>query len=590
MEKRWSLTALYPGFDSDEFKKDKSKFEEKIQILQEWDFEEDKAKVKTAEEFIKTLKKYYQLSMKLNAFSHLKVSVEAKNEKALKMIEKLEKAMVKTTKPMVNFQLWLSEIDNREKLYNKSELLQEHKFFIEELVEKSKYLLPENEEEVIAQMKQTGSSAWTKLQEKLTSTLKVPIEIEGEKKELPLPVVRNMAYKKDPEVRKKAYDAELASYEEVEESVAAALNGIKGEVITLTKKRGYESPLAESLIDSRLEKETLDALIEAIEEKLPVFREFYNTKAEVLGYSNGLPFYDLFAPLGEAEMEFTYEEARNFIISNIEDFSEEMADLYRDAFDNQWIDAEPRDGKRGGAFCYNLHPIQESRILSNFTGSFSDVTTLAHELGHAYHGHSLEEESIINANYPMPLAETASILSETIVTEAALEKADEQQAYSILENYITSAGQVIVDIYSRFTFEKNLFEKRDDSSLSIDELKELMIEAQKKAYGDALDHEYLHPYMWLNKPHYYSADNNYYNFPYAFGLLFGLGVYALSQEEGSQFMSKYNDLLKATGKNKIEDVAKMVDIDVTSSEFWISSLEVIEKNIKKFKELANKRI
>src|SRR6056297_3587167 len=265
-------------------------------------------------------------------------------------------------------------------------------------------------------------------------------------------------------------------------------------------------------------------------------------------------------------MEFSYQEARDFIIANIKEFSPDMADLYLTAFQDNWIDAEPREGKRGGAFCYNLHPIKESRILSNFTNSFSDVTTLAHELGHAYHGYNLENESILNADYPMPLAETASILSETIVTEAALQKADEQQAYSILENYITSAGQVIVDIYSRFTFEKNLFKKRENSSLSVDELKELMVEAQKKAYGDAIDHNYLHPYMWLNKPHYYSAGNNYYNFPYAFGLLFGLGVYALSQQKDGQFMEDYNELLRATGKKKIESVAEMVDIDVTSKE------------------------
>ncbi|HMA58678.1 MAG TPA: M3 family oligoendopeptidase [Halanaerobiales bacterium] len=589
MEMKWSLDSLYPGFDAIKFKEDRSKFEDKIEELEEWNFAEGN-KLENIEDFILTLKDYYKLSMRLKAFSHLTVSVDAKNEEALKMIEKIEKEMVRTTKPMVNFQLYLSEIDNRESLYQESEILAEHKFFIEELVDKSKYLLPEDEEELIAKMKQTGSSAWTKLQEKLTSTLKVPIEIEGEEKELPLPVVRNMAYKNDPEIRRKAYQAELDSYEEIEESVAAALNGIKGEVLTLTERRGYDSPLAEALHDSRLKKETLDALMAAIEEKLPLFREFYKTKAEILGHDKGLPFYDLFAPLGEKEMEFSYQEAKNFILANIEDFSQEMADLYKNAFENQWIDAEPREGKRGGAFCYNLHPIKESRILSNFTGSFSDVTTLAHELGHAYHGHSLEEESIINSNYPMPLAETASILSETIVTEAALEKADQEQTYSILENYITSAGQVIVDIYSRFTFEKNLFKEREASSLSVDELKELMVEAQKKAYGDAIDHNYLHPYMWLNKPHYYSAGNNYYNFPYAFGLLFGLGVYALSQQKDGQFMEDYNELLRATGKKKIESVAEMVDIDVTSKEFWLSSLEVIENNINRFKQIAEKKI
>lgn len=583
---RWNLDGLYTGFDSKKFKEDKSELKRLIEKINDYEFVENTNEIETAENFIDLLKKYHSLSMKLNAYANLTVSVDAENETALKMIEKLEKEMVKTTRTMVEFQIWLSNIEDREKLYKNSEILNDHKFFIEELVEKSSYLLPENEEEIIAKMKQTGSSAWTKLQEKLTSTLKVNIEIDGEEKELPLPVIRNMAYKKDPKLRKKAYNAELDSYEEIEEGVAAALNGIKGEVLTLTEKRGYDSPLEQALKESRLEDESLKALMSAIEDKLEIFRDFYKTKAKILGHKNGLPFYDLFAPLGEKEMEFSYEEAREFIISNIKEFSEEMANLYEEAFKNNWIDAEPREGKRGGAFCYNIHPIKESRILSNFTGSFSDVTTLAHELGHAYHGHSLESESIINSDYPMPLAETASIFSETIVTEAALEKADEEQTYSILENYITSSGQVIVDIYSRFIFEKNLFEERKESSLSVNELNEMMLKAQKEAYGDALDHEYLHPYMWLNKPHYYSASNNFYNFPYAFGLLFGLGVYSLSKNYDKDFMSQYKKLLKATGKNKIKDVAAMMDIDLNSKDFWLSSLEVLEENIKRFNKLA----
>jgi pepF/M3 family oligoendopeptidase len=591
MEENWSLDKLYPGFDSNDFKEDKTKFENIISKLSEFKFNDlNKEKSKTAENFLDLLKEFYSLSMKLNAYSHLTVSVDANNNTALKMIEKLEKESVKMTKVMVKFQKWLSNIEDRKKLYSNSEILSEHQFFIEELVEESKYLLDENEEEIIAKMQQTGSSAWTKLQEKLTSTLQVPIEIEGEKKELPLPVIRNMAYKKDPKIRKAAYDAELKAYEKVEEGVAAALNGIKGEVITLTERRGYDSPLDQALKDSRMEKETLNALISAIEERLTVFRDFYRTKAKILGHKKSLPFYDLFAPLGEKDMEFSYKEAKEFIVSNIKDFSPEMAELYTEAFENNWIDAKPKKGKRGGAFCYNLHPIKESRILSNFTGSFSDVTTLAHELGHAYHGHCLEEESILNSDYPMPLAETASIFSETIVTEAALEKGDKEQVFSILENFISSAGQVIVDIYSRFTFEKNLFEQREDSSLSTEELKELMLDAQKKAYGDGLNHEYLHPYMWLNKPHYYSAGNNYYNFPYAFGLLFGLGVYALSKKTNDDFMEKYNNLLKATGKNKIKDVAKMVDIDVQSKEFWLSSLDVIKEYIDEFNKIAEKKM
>ncbi len=327
-------------------------------------------------------------------------------------------------------------------------------------------------------------------------------------------------------------------------------------------------------------------MLEAMRESLPDFHKYYRKKAEILGHENGLPFYDLFAPIGKLDMKFTYEEARDYIVKNFRTFSDKMADFADNAFENRWIDAEQREGKRGGAFCSNLFPIGQSRILSNFSGSFSSMTTLAHELGHGYHGLCLNDESILNCNYTMPIAETASIFCETIVMNAALKEATPEQAFSILEMSISDAGQVIVDIYSRFLFESELFHTRKDHSLSVDELKGIMIQAQKDAYGDGLDHNYLHPYMWINKPHYYFASRNFYNFPYAFGLLFAKGVYAEYLKRGQEFVPEYDKLLSATGKNTITDVARMVGIDIQSIDFWRSSLDLIRADIDKFVELS----
>ncbi|HEY8362944.1 MAG TPA: M3 family metallopeptidase, partial [Tissierellaceae bacterium] len=283
-------------------------------------------------------------------------------------------------------------------------------------------------------------------------------------------------------------------------------------------------------------------------------------------------------------------EAMDYIIKNFRTFSDKLADFAKHAYENNWLDVEPREGKRGGAFCSNLHPIGESRIMANFSGSFSNMTTLAHELGHAYHGSCLKDESILNSRYPMPIAETASIFCETIVVNAALNEANDEEAIGILEASISDAGQVIVDIYSRFLFESELFQRRKNSTLSVNELKEIMINAQKEAYGDGLDENYLHPYMWLNKPHYYTASRNFYNFPYAFGLLFSKGLYAEYLRRGKEFVEQYDELLRATGKNNIKDVAKMVNIDVTDPEFFRSSLRLIEKDIEKFLELTEKMI
>jgi pepF/M3 family oligoendopeptidase len=585
MDMRWSLDALYTSFDSAEFQEDLKKLDQEMGQLTAWTQENlhtAENAVSKMETYITMLTSILQTQSRLYNYAELVASVDAKNQKALQMIERVQEKAVDLVEPGVKFQQWLGTLGDLDGLIRSSNLLKEHRFFLTETAEKSKYLLSEKEEIVLAKMKNTGSNAWSKLQEMLTSTLLVDITVDGEAKQLPLPVVRNMAYEKDPTVRKTAYEAELAAYKKIEESSAAALNGIKGEVITVSKLRGYESPLDKTLKDSRMDRETLEAMLSAMRESLPAFHKYYRKKAELLGHNNGLPFYDLFAPVGEANMRFTYQEARDFIVKHFGSFSDKLAQYAAKAFDNKWIDAEPREGKRGGAFCSNLHVIKESRIMSNFTGSYNDVSTLAHELGHGYHGECLVEEAFLNSDYPMPIAETASILCETIIANAALQNATEEEAFAILENDLSGAGQVIVDIYSRYLFETELFKRRENGSLSVNELKDIMLKAQKEAYGDGLDHNVLHPYMWVCKPHYYYADYNFYNFPYAFGLLFAKGLYAEYLKRGDVFVEQYDQLLSVTGKMNIADVAKIMDVDVRSVDFWRSSLKLIEQDIEKF--------
>lgn len=588
MNMRWSLDELYTSFESENFLADMDKFNSCIQSLKVWAKENlgnTGEAVRKLEEYLKLEIEFSNLYIKLSDFAELTLSVEARNEKAASVSEELDNKYTELTEVDVNFQKWLGSLENFDELLKDSDFLKEHEFYLRQLKERNKYLLSEKEEIVIAKMTNTGSNAWSKLQNMLTSTLLVDIKVDGQDKQLPLPVVRNMAYDKNAETRRNAYEAELKAYKKIEESSAACLNGIKGEVITLSKLRGYESPLDQTLIKSRLDRETLEAMLQAMRESLPAFHKFYLKKAERLGHKNGIPFYDLFAPTGEGDMRFTYEEARDFIVKNFRSFSDNLADFADNAFEKRWIDAETREGKRGGAFCSNIHPIGESRIMSNFTGSFSDVATLAHELGHGYHGSCLMEESLLNSRYTMPIAETASIFCETIVKNAALKTAAKEEAYTILEGDISDSGQVIVDILSRYIFETELFSRREKASLSVNELKEIMVKAQKEAYGEGLDENFLHPYMWVNKPHYYYAGQNFYNFPYAFGLLFSKGLYAEYLKRGESFVKDYDKLLSVTGKNMIADVTAMMGIDIHSVDFWRSSLKLIEKDIEKFVSL-----
>ena len=577
MEMLWNLDKLYKSFEDEKLEKDIVETGRRLKELDEKitsAIESNDHSMKVLEWFIDKSNELGDLISNVYIYANLNYSVDTNNMKALKVMERVEKYLPSLAVLDVKFTKWLKSLEKIEYVG----VIEDHRFSIEERLKQAKHMLDDKSEMLIATLRNTGSGAWEKLQDTMVSSLSV--EFDGKK--LPLPAVRNMAYDKSPEVRKKAYEAELAAYPAIEKSSAASLNAIKGEVIEMTRLRGYESPLEMTLFTSRMDRETLDVMIKAMKEFLPDFRRYLRKKARMLGYEGGLPFYDLFAPIGGVDKEYSFEDARNFIVKNFSSFSSVLGNYAANAFDSNWIDAKIREGKVGGAFCANVHGIKESRIMSNFTGVFSDVTTLAHELGHGYHGHCLKDATSTNSDYPMPLAETASIFCESIVMNAALKDANHEESIAILEHSLLEATQVIVDILSRYIFETELFEKRKEGSLSTHEMKDAMVRAQKEAYGDGLDENALHPYMWACKTHYYSAQMNFYNFPYAFGLLFAKGLYAMYVEEGDSFIEKYDNLLYETGRNDIRGVLATIGVDSGDIDFWRKSLEIIKEDIDKF--------
>ncbi|OQX93301.1 MAG: hypothetical protein B6I17_03270 [Tenericutes bacterium 4572_104] len=583
--KKWNLDKLYLAFDDPAFLRDMKLLNKLIQktIKKEDEFENYDSKQQKLISFLETEIQLITLVDKLMHFASLVSSIESTNQEAMKSMNKIEVEFTKLTKIEVLFQKWLSNYPNIEEDINNNEFLKEHKFHILEMIKQASHKLDDSTESLISKLIQNGSNAWSRLQSLLTSTLVV--DYEGE--EITLSEIRNLANSPDANVRKSAYEAELKAYKKIEKSIAFSLNSIKGEVNVLTEARGYKTALDQALFISRMKKETLDVMQEACLEYMPLFRKYLKRKAKLLGHKNGLPFYDLFAPIGSSNTKFTIPEANEYILKNFKTFSEELYLMAKKAFTDGWIDYTPRQGKVGGAFCANIHSIKESRILANFTGVFGDIITLSHELGHAFHGESIFNESILNSNYTMPVAETASTFCETIVNKAALkDAASKDEKIFLLESSIQDYTQVIVDIMSRFIFEKSVFEGRKETVFDENELKDLMIKAQKETYGNGLDSNYLHPYMWVCKSHYYSGELSYYNFPYTFGLLFAKGLYAKYLEDKDGFVSLYNKLLAATGKMMVEDTALLVGIDVTKKEFWVSSLELLKEDIDLFLELT----
>lgn len=578
MEQQYSLVEIYPSYDSDEFQNDFKKIDTLLNDLGKLNLEDNLESVKSV---IKILEEVNTTIYRVFSFIELNQAINTTDEKSTYYSNNLNAKLSNYAKTFTKVDKFLGSITVD---ITKDEYLKEYEFFFKNKKQALKHVLPEDIEEVIAKMKLSSSNAWEFMFNFLTS--KASIEFRGEEKTLS--EIRNLAYSEDAETRKEAFYSELKLYDSIKDSIAFSLNNIKQEVNTTSKMRGFETALDESLENARLKRETLDALWSSIDDYLPHFRRYFKHKAKLLGYEGGLKFYDLFASIGESNRTFTVEEAQEFLLKHFATFSDDMVKMVKGAFDNNYVDYFPKKGKVGGAFCSNLPFIKQSRVMMNFDGSLSSVLTLAHELGHAYHGLHVENHLPLNWDYSMPVAETASIFNENLIMSAALNEASEEEKITLMESQISDCAQITVDIYSRFLFEKEVFERKLDHFMMTEELEEIMRNAQEKTYGDGLDPKTYHPFMWACKPHYYSSGFSFYNYPYSFGGLFSRGLYAIYRENPNGFVEKYQELLYATTINNCEDVAKVMNIDLTEKDFWLKSLDSIKEEIDEFIELTSK--
>ena len=572
MSTEWSLKEIYPSFESEEFQRDFERFSNFREVFNGLTLEDNLESIKAA---IAALEEFSVLSSRLGNYINLTLTANTTDETANKYRTLFGNAYAALNSAYTKVYKFIGSVETD---ITADENLKDYEFYFAEAKQQYKHLLSDELEDVIAKFSISGGDGWEQLFEAMTSG--VEGEFKGEK--VTLSEIRNMAYDADAVVRKEAYETELKMYDTIKEPIAFALNNIKQQVLTETSLRGFESPLAQTLEASRMSRQTLDALLEAIREYLPQFRAYLKHKAALLGHENGLPFYDLFAPIGESSRRFTIEESKEFLLENFKGFSEDLAQMTKEAYENNYIDFLPRKGKVGGAFCSNLPFIKQSRILTNFSGSLSDVVTIAHELGHAYHGLHIENHRVLNQEYSMPVAETASTFNENIVMNTVISEASDAEKVALLESQLQDTTQIIVDIYSRYLFESAVFENREKSFMFSKDLEQLMLDAQKEAYGDGLDPDAMHPYMWACKPHYYSSGLSFYNFPYAFGGLFSKGLYAIYQEQPEGFVEKYQELLRATTVTSAEDTAKVLGVDVEDSAFWKKALAQVADNIEQF--------
>ena len=582
MKDVWNLDRIYRGFDDPTFAADMDTLRALVKQYNAFaEGLESMEALAGLRQGIELEEKLMQLFMKLISYAQLRQSVSTRDSECGSRLGQVMQLLSALAGAEATWKAWAAKQEGLMDIVAGDELLKEYTFRFENLRKESVHLLGSLGEEIAARLELSGGNAWSEMQGYLTST--VPVEYNGGITNLS--AIRNLAYDPDPAVRKAAYEAEIACYDKIKAPVAYALNSIKLETISDCQLRGYASPLDRTLAQSYMKRETLEAMLAAMVEYLPKFRQYLQAKARLLGHENGLPWYDLFAPVGTSGRKYTTEEARDMLVELFASFDAELARMVQTAFNEEWIDFFPRDGKSGGAFCAGVDCIGESRILTNFDGMLTDVVTLAHELGHAFHNLCIQNHRPLNKDYSMPVAETASTFNECVVMAAAIARTEDKlEKLALVESQLQDVTQIIVDIYSRFRFEAMVFENREQQFMDADALCSIMEKAQEESYGDGLNADIRHPFMWICKGHYYGP--TFYNFPYAFGGLFARGLYAQYEKEGASFVPKYKKLLYATPVATAEDVAKVAGIDLTDKEFWRSALQTVANQIDAFCELV----
>lgn len=579
----WDLDVYFPSLDSAEFVASHQQLRDEIAEFDRRVSELESQPSVTPAQFADLLGFMGQVEARkrlLDSYVYGKLTVNTRDPLAQARTSELERDFVPHRQVMTRFEAWVGKLDI-DALIAANELIAEHAHLLRKAQVRARHQMSPAEEALAAEFYVTGAGAWSRMHGNVTSQIEADVVLDGETKRLPMSAIRNLAHDRDRSRRQAGYEAELRTWKTVETPLAAAMNSIKGEVGMLCRRRNWGTGLDEAVFENGIDRETLDAMLAAAREAFPDFRRFLHAKAKLHGLDR-LEWYDLFAPVEFEGTTWTHDVGSEFVAQTFGAYSQKMGDFARRSYAERWIDYGPRPGKVDGAYCMYTRGT-DSRILMNYEASFGSVKTLAHELGHAYHNLCFEGRPVLVQDTPSTLAETASIFCETVVKNAALATVSGAEKLALLDACIQGPCQTVVDISSRFIFEKAVFDGRVDREFTADELSQIMLDAQKDTYGDGLAS--YHPYMWAVKPHYYSSWS-FYNFPYMFGLLFALGLYAQYRQHPEGFHDRYDDLLGSTGMADAYTLGQRFGFNTRGIEFWRGSLDVLRDDIAEYEALV----
>ena len=589
LPQRWDLEALFPGGSGSEaFTAFLRTLEEDIASLQK-EVASPELDIEKKESFVAVVGHVQSISVRIRqagAFISCLTAQDVKDEAAKQLGGRVKSLSAAFSAVLSGWDAQLQKIgDAQWNALMADEELAPIAFSLEERRRRAQDKLPPELEVLATDLAVDGYHAWQDLYNTVVGRIHIEVEVDGERKTLSAGQAANLMNHPDRSVREQVFAKWKEAWGEQAELCAHALNHLGGFRLALYRQRGWDSVLREPLEIGRMQEQTLDAMWQAINNRREKLVAYLNRKAKLLGVER-LSWHDVSAPIGKETKKVSYEEAAAMIVEHFGRFHPKMAEFAQMAFADAWIEAEDRPGKRPGGFCTSFPVSRQSRIFMTYAGNASNVSTLAHELGHAYHQQVMWHLPPLSQNYAMNVAETASTFAEMILADATVKQAkSEEERLVLLEDKLQSVVAFFMNIQARFLFEKEFYERRKQGLVRAAELDELMLAAQKEAYGDALA-EY-EPHFWASKLHFYITTYPFYNFPYTFGYLFSLCVYARALEEGEGFAPKYDALLQDTGRMRVEDLAKKhLDADMTTVEFWQTAVDLAVADIDEFLRLT----
>lgn len=589
----WDLDSIFPGgSDSEEFKSFRKTIISDLKAVEEMlanlPRKADDVTLDKWAEFFMTMQNLGERIRHGEEFSYCLTAQDVDDDKAVAILDEMISRSGSWQSIMTGVDEFILGLDDKswDKLISRNKLAATE-FYWNERRRNARLKMDSKLEKIVAELSSDGYHGWFQLYEHIAAGLKVEFITDSKDETLSLGQLHNKFSSADRDIRKQAFEKLNSAWESVELQAAIILNSQAGFRLQLYKARGWESPLQEPLMMGRLKKETLDAMWSAVARSGKHMANYVKAKKKLLGIEN-FRWYDQRAPISKTDKKVSYDQACDFVLKYLTEFSSDAGKFAHTAIESRWIEAEDRSGKAGGGFQADMSINKQSRIFMTFSGDYDQVMTLAHEIGHAYHSYVLSDLDYFSQILPMNLAETASNFFEFLVTDAAIADSDDpSEKLWLLDRKIEEAFGHFCDLRARFLFDLAFYEQRKQGALSRQRLCELMVESQKTAFGDILSDDGYHPLFWASKGHFYDTESPFYNFPYVFGYLFSSGIYEQARQEGPSFGDKYIALLKDTGSMTSEEVAmKHLGVDLTTEKFWNQSVDRVIKDIDQFVKLA----